>query len=220
VRNLWQRDGVRGGLAVGQQRHAYLFSGFLKCGECGGSITIVLGRRRNGAENYGCSIHHQRGISACTNSLLIRRDDLEIRLLQRLQEAVLRDEVVDYVPERLREELQRRHEAVSCQLLALREEKQRIESEIANLVESVATGKGSASVMAAIVDREKKIREITDRLIEPGPESFEEKLDDLRAFALQRLCRFFTSPAVSFSSPSTCSVIGDLQSLWSHRNHS
>jgi site-specific DNA recombinase len=188
VRSLWQRKGAREGLAVGQQqRHLYLFSGFLKCGECGGSITLVSGRRRNGAENYGCSIHHQRGISVCTNNLLIRRDDLESRLLQRLQEAVLRDEVVDYAVERLSEELQRRHEALSCQLLALRDEKQRIESEIANLVESIAAGKGSASVMSAIVDREDKIRAITDRLIDPGPESFQEKLDDLRTFALQRL---------------------------------
>jgi hypothetical protein len=129
VRSLWQRKGARKGLAVGQQRHLYLFSGFLTCGECGGSITLVSGRRRNGAENYGCSIHHQRGISVCTNNLLIRRDDLESRLLQRLQEAVLRDEVLDYAVERLREELQRRHEALSCQLLALRQEKQRIEND-------------------------------------------------------------------------------------------
>ncbi len=39
VRSLWQRKGARDGLAIGQQRHVYLFSGFLKCGECGGSIT-------------------------------------------------------------------------------------------------------------------------------------------------------------------------------------
>ena len=128
-----------------------------------------------------------RGPEALTDNLLIRSDDLESRFLQRLQEAVLRDEVLDYAVERLREELQRRHEALSCQLLALRKEKKRIESEIANLVESIAAGKGSASVMAVIADREEKIREITDRLTEPGPESFQEKLDDLRRFALQRL---------------------------------
>jgi len=44
VRSLWQRKGARDGLAIGQQRHVYLFSGFLKCGECGGSITLVSGR--------------------------------------------------------------------------------------------------------------------------------------------------------------------------------
>jgi hypothetical protein len=41
--------------------------------------------------------------------------------------------------------------------------------------------------MAAIADREGRIREITDRLIERGPESFQQKLEELRTFALQRL---------------------------------
>ena len=54
-------------------------------------------------------------------------------------------------------------------------------------MEAIAAGKGSPSVMAAIADREEKIREITDRLIEPGPKSFQQKLDELRTFALQRL---------------------------------
>lgn len=42
-------------------------------------------------------------------------------------------------------------------------------------------------MMAAIADREEKILEITDWLIELGPESFQQKLDDLRTVALQRL---------------------------------
>jgi hypothetical protein len=97
-------------------------------------------------------MYHPRGISVCKNTLLIRRDELERHLLQRLQEAVLRDEVLDYAVEPLREELQRRHQALSCQLLALREEKRRIQSEIANLVEAIASGKGSPSVMAALAE--------------------------------------------------------------------
>jgi hypothetical protein len=48
-------------------------------------------------------MYHQRGTSVCKNNQLILRDDLERRLLQRLQEAVLRDEVLDYAVERLRE---------------------------------------------------------------------------------------------------------------------
>jgi hypothetical protein len=96
-------------------------------------------------------------------------------------------DVLDYAVARLREELQRRHEALSCQLMTLKEEKRRIQSEIVNLVDAIASGKGSPSVTAAIADREERIREITDRLIDPGPESFEQKLDELRTFALQRL---------------------------------
>jgi len=38
--------------------------------------------------------------------------------------------------------------------------------------------------MAAIVEREARIREITNQVIEPGPESLEEKLEELRTFAV------------------------------------
>jgi site-specific DNA recombinase len=57
VKQMFGRDG--GGLAVGPKR--YLFSGLLKCSKCGGSIALVCGRGRNGADRYGCAVHHQRG---------------------------------------------------------------------------------------------------------------------------------------------------------------
>jgi hypothetical protein len=41
--------------------------------------------------------------------------------------------------------------------------------------------------MAAITEREARIRGITNQAIEPGPESLEEKLDELRTFAVARL---------------------------------
>jgi hypothetical protein len=74
-------------------------------------------------------------------------------LCRRLQEVVLRDEVLDYAVERLVEEFQRRHEALNCELLQLREDKRRIEAEIANLVEAIASGRRAPSVMAAVADR-------------------------------------------------------------------
>src|SRR5207249_2175313 len=63
------------GLIVGPRR--YLFSGLLKCAECGGSITLVSGRGRNGADRYGCSLHHQRGVTVCSNSRRWKRSVME-----------------------------------------------------------------------------------------------------------------------------------------------
>ena len=94
-RSLGRPGKERSGLIVGPRR--YRFSGLLKCTECGGSITLVSGRGRNGADRYGCSLHHQRGNSVCTNSLLVRRDELEESLLKGLSESVLKTEVIDYV---------------------------------------------------------------------------------------------------------------------------
>jgi Recombinase zinc beta ribbon domain len=56
VKRLYGRAGNESKrLIVGPRR--YLFSGLLKCSECGGSITLVSGRGRNGADRYGCSLH-------------------------------------------------------------------------------------------------------------------------------------------------------------------
>jgi hypothetical protein len=41
--------------------------------------------------------------------------------------------------------------------------------------------------MGAISEREARIRAIADKLIEPGPDSLQEKLDDLRALAVSDL---------------------------------
>jgi Recombinase zinc beta ribbon domain len=112
VKRVFARDGS--GLAIGQKR--YLFSGLLKCGECGGSIVLVCGRGRHGADRYGCSLHHQRGDSVCSNALLVRRDDLEERLLQRLSDTVLREEVIDYAIAGVAEELEKRFESLNSRL--------------------------------------------------------------------------------------------------------
>ncbi len=143
-------------------------------------------------------MHFQRGDSVCTNDLLIRRNGLERRLLQRLQEKVLREEVIDYAVERLRQELQRKREELDLELARLREEKKQHETEIARLVEAIATAKDSSSLTEAIAEREKKIRQITDRLVEPGPGSLQEKLDERRTFAASRLTdlrRLLSKPA-------------------------
>ncbi|WP_374526516.1 recombinase family protein [Sphingopyxis sp.] len=55
------------------RRPAYLLSGLLECGKCGGTYAVVVGDR------YGCVGHH-RG-RTCSNSRTIRRADLERRAL-------------------------------------------------------------------------------------------------------------------------------------------
>jgi hypothetical protein len=57
------------------------------------------------------------------------------------------------------------------------------------LVNSIAAGRGSPTIMAGIVEREARIRAIADKLVEPGPESLQERLADLRDFAVSRLTR-------------------------------
>lgn len=142
VKQMFGRNGT--GLAVGPKR--YLFSGLLKCGVCGGSIALVCGRGRHGADRYGCSLNHQRGDSVCRNGLLVRRDELEENLLRGLAESVLRTEVIDYAVARMEEALRKRFEEVDAELANLRQRKQHIEGELARLVQAIADGQPSQSI--------------------------------------------------------------------------
>jgi len=95
--------------------------------------------------------------------------------------------VIDYAVAWLGLELEKRQEELNANLRILKEEKQRIEGGLHNLVEVIAVGKGSPAVMAAINERENRIRAITNQLLEPGPGSLQEKLDELRAVARKHL---------------------------------
>ena len=175
------------GLIVGPRR--YLFSGLLKCAECGGSITLVSGRGRNGADRYGCSLHHQRGVTVCSNSLLVRRDELEESLLKGLSESVLETEVVDYAVAKMEEALSEQYAGLDAELARMRQRKQELDLELKRLTDSIAQGQQSQSIMNAIGEREKELRAITDKLLEPTPGSLRAKLEELREFAVSRLSR-------------------------------
>lgn len=189
TQKLW---GSSTGLARGQQRQTYLFSGLLRCGECGGSVTLVGGRMNKSRSEYGCSLHAQRGNAICTNDAMVQRDRLESQLITGLQREVLREDVIDYVIVALQEELERRHSSIDAERRQLREEKNRIDGELLRLVDSVAAGNGSPAIMAAISTQESRLRAITDQLIEPGPGSFQEKLDGLRRYAKTKLTELRT----------------------------
>jgi site-specific DNA recombinase len=187
TQKLWGA-GVKGaGLTRGHAKQVYLFSGLLVCGECGGSISLVGGRANTSRSEYGCSLHAQHGDNVCKNDLRIQRHELEGRLLAGLQERVLREEIVDYVICGLQEELRQRHETLRSELKELREEKHRIEVELKRLVDMIAAGTALPMVMTAIAEREARIRTIIDALVEPGPDSLQEKLDRLRTLAVERL---------------------------------
>jgi len=185
VKSMFGREG--GGLTVGPKR--YLFSGLLKCSVCGGSIALVSGRGRHGADRYGCSVHYQRGGSVCENAALVRRDELEQSLLKGLADSVLRIEVIDYAVARMEEALRKGHEKLNAELERMRQRKLQLESELARLVNAIAEGQPSQSFMTAIGERERELQAITNKLLEPGPGSLRATLDELRTFAVSRLTK-------------------------------
>ena len=166
----------------------YLFSGLLKCSECGANISIVSGRWRGHSDVvYGCPQNTFRGASVCTNSVRVFRLALESRLLDGLQEQIMRPEAVDYVLERFEAELVKALENLGGELEQMGRRKEALECEVTNLANAIAQGDFSPALRRALADRERQIGEITTKLLDARPDSLRSKLRNIRSFVVTRI---------------------------------
>jgi hypothetical protein len=146
---LWQRvqerqkrmmamySGAKKGLLPRAATSPYLLSGILKCGVCGGNLIIITGYSSYGHyPQYGCSQHFNRG--ACSNAVLIRRDWIEERLLDELQNQVLKPEAIDYVLNEFGSHLKEAFSKLTNQMAQMRERRQKLEGELKRLAETAA----------------------------------------------------------------------------------
>jgi site-specific DNA recombinase len=85
VKLLYGEIGKKGGMEGRPVSSPYLFSGLLKCSECGANISIVSVRWRGRSDVvYRCPQNTFRGASVCGNGVRVFRRDLEERLLSGL----------------------------------------------------------------------------------------------------------------------------------------
>ncbi|HEY2466762.1 MAG TPA: recombinase family protein [Terracidiphilus sp.] len=197
---LWQRVkerrdklqatyGVRKGGGILIPRSAtspYLLSGILKCGLCRGNLIIITGYDSSGHHpRYGCSQHFNRG--ACPNSLTVRRDWLEGRMLDELQNYVLQRDAVEYVLNQFGDQVRDAFADLSNQMAQMRERKQKLERELRRLADTAAETGPSAFLVEAINEREKQLRELSDQLLAGGANSIEAHLSDIRNFIMEKM---------------------------------
>lgn len=188
VKQVYGEIGRKGGMQGRSVSSPYLFSGLLKCSVCGANISIVSGKwRGRGDVVYGCPQNTYRGETVCTNSVRIFRQALEEKLLDGLQEQVMRPEVIDYVLAKFEAELTNAMDSLSGELEQMRRRKEELEREIGNLANFVAQGDCSPGLRAALVDREREIRDITGKLLEARPDSLQTKLRNIRALVESRM---------------------------------
>ena len=121
--------------------NAYLFSGMLACGVCGGSMVICSGGGKRGYVKYGCHEHRKSG--TCENNWYIRQDRVEDQLLSAIEQRVFHR--IDQVVQRCEEEVRRRLKEMERQgaittLDSLRRERQQIQARAANLMRSIELG--------------------------------------------------------------------------------
>jgi site-specific DNA recombinase len=183
----WKREHYgRGGGMYGRVSN-HLLTGFLRCAECGGPLTIVAGYHKARTSRYGCSNHANRGDSVCKNDLRESEEQIQQRLLSKLQDAVLSKEAVEFAIEEFGRQLQAQLSSVSSKLDADRERKAVLEAELGRLWAVVASGSEFQSLRAQIAQRDAELREITDRTLSPGPGSVEADLAEIRTFVTKSL---------------------------------
>jgi len=75
-----------GGLNRSEASRAYLFSGLMTCGVCGGKFSVTIGGEPSKVR-YGCTNHRFR--DTCTNKVTILRNRLEQQLISAISENLL-----------------------------------------------------------------------------------------------------------------------------------
>jgi site-specific DNA recombinase len=189
VKRVYEDAGKRSGLLRSSAMNApYLFSGLLKCSQCGANLQIIAGRGRNHPnQTYGCPLNFHRGDSVCPNRVRVHRDVLEKGLLAGLQQKVLRKEIVNYTLDRFEEHLLKELDSIGGEMEAMRKRKTDLEVETARLTAGLASGLYSVTVMAEIARREKELSEISERVLSSGTDSIRFRVKKLRENALRRI---------------------------------
>lgn len=136
---LWQRvrdrqrrgHGRRPGSA-GKTPRTFFGNGVLRCATCAGAVVAI------NAQRYGCSVRKDRGPAACAQSMTVKRDVLDKRLIAELRAELL-------APGALTELQREVRTLVASQLRAqatggddARKRLQALQGEIARLVDAVA----------------------------------------------------------------------------------
>jgi hypothetical protein len=117
----------------------------------------------------------------------IRRDWLKRRLLEELQNEVLKRDAVEYALDEFDSHLKSAFSKLTNQMSQMRERKQKLEGELRRLTETAAETGPSSFLVAAIHEREQQLREITDQLLAGGDSSVDAHLSEIRCFITKRL---------------------------------
>ena len=171
-------QGRRRGLLARSLTSPYLFSGLLKCGECGANLIVATGGGTHRHPKYVCRNYINRG--TCKNDLYIRRDVLEEHMLGHLQ--LLLPEVIDYAVSEFGRHLRTALFAISGDMTGLRKRKEELEREIKRFSDAIACGGPLDSLVHQIAIRESELKAITNKLLSASPASIEGRIRELRRF--------------------------------------
>jgi len=140
------------------RRPAFLLSGLLTCGCCGGQYGIIT------RDRYGCLNRYRRG--TCANGHTVRRDDIERRVLAGLTDKLVSADAVASAVRAFAEELNRQNHERRAQAEIDNRALAKIERGIAGMIAAIEDGLYQPSMKARMEDMERQKAEILARLAE------------------------------------------------------
>jgi hypothetical protein len=173
-----------GGMTRTEASRKYLFSGLLKCGLCGGNMTIVT----TNPARYGCADHRNR--NTCPNKATIRLEDLEKEfmgaLAANLQSETLREELVQTLLEYLKTQKAKTasgHTAAEHNREQMQATRRTLQNQIQNVISAIRDCGHSRALLAELDDLEAKVARIDEILAVPAPAPAREVTEkDVREF--------------------------------------
>ena len=145
----------------------HLFSGLLKCGECGSRYILV------GKKYYGCARHRDRGKHACSNGLTVRKEIVESTLLSGIKQEL-------FSPSAMQEFLRECNMLIGEMESAYADERKQLETrlkqvtnELKNLLGFIKSGTALPSITEEIGKAEAEKRRLELLLKNSHPSSAE-----------------------------------------------
>ena len=183
-------DSGRRGLLSRSLTSPYLFSNLLKCGLCGGNLIIASGGGKK--PKYVCSGYFNRGI--CSNNLYIRQDELEERLLARLQSELLEPDSISRAIGQFGRQVRSSLAGLSDEIAEMRIRKEKLEREIRNCTAAIGESGHSKHILEEIAVREKELSAITDRLLSAAPDSLQTRIEEMKEFVSKGIEKLAGAP--------------------------
>jgi site-specific DNA recombinase len=146
----------------GLRRPAYLLSGLLTCGCCGGKYSIVVGNR------YGCLNHHRKG--TCDNGRTVKCEDIERRVLSGLTERLVSPEAVAEAVRSYAEQTNRQNHERRAEVEADRRALEKIDRGIKGMLAAIEDGMYQSAMKARMDELGQQKALIEARLIELPPD--------------------------------------------------
>ena len=157
-RNAGMKEAAQARALLNARRPAYLLSGLLECGTCGGTYAIVV------SDRYGCVGHHRS--RNCPNSRTIRREELERRALAGVADRLVSADKIEAAVAAYAAHINRETREQRVQADADTRALARIERAIAGIMAAIEDGLYQPTMKARMAELEREKADVAARLAE------------------------------------------------------